>query len=221
MTRTLAILMAVVMLVPVVFADDMHQNTAPSNQPENSGQPVGTMVGTGMMVQNAQPVIIDTPVEPNPMMPTMMNEMRAPGTMPLAGLFDLGLTAKQVEKLVDLRAELWKDQIPLVQQMMTRQEDLTVLEQSSPPDYSLIKDAKKSLVDLETDLRQLNDRTIDKAMKVLSDDQKEALGNRPLPLFMMEGASNSRGGHPRWGMHRGMMGARSDEKSNSNGNGGK
>jgi hypothetical protein len=112
MIRTLAILMAVAMLVPVVFADDIPQNSATSNQTEQPEHPIGTMTGTGIMMPSVQPETINTPVNPNPMMPAMMNGMEVSEATPLAGLFDLGLSAKQVAKLIDLRAKLWKDQIP-------------------------------------------------------------------------------------------------------------
>ena len=81
-----------------------------------------------------------------------------------------------------------------------------MLEQSSDKDYNKIKQTKKDLVDVETELRQLNDKTLAKAMKVLTDDQKEALGNRPLPMFMMESSPYQHGANPRWGIHRAMMG---------------
>ncbi len=215
MNRTLAILIAVAMLAPATFAEDQHQNPNPANQPE---QQQGTMIGTGMMMQGVQPVTIDTPVNPAPAAPPSVNGLEIDATTPLEGLFDLGLTAKQIEKEIDIRAELWKQQLPLVQKLMKDKEDLAVLQRSTPQDYNRVKEIRFDIVGVETDLNKLNDTAVANAMKLLTDDQKVALGDRSLPLFMKTGLPAMYGGHAHWGMQAGMMhgakaGVQSDPKN--------
>lgn len=216
MTRTLAILVAVAMFVPAVYADDIPQQTNPTQQANPTEQPVGTMTGTGFMIPNSQPMMINTPVNPNPMATNVMNGIGVPGVNPIAGLLDLGLSQDQVSRLIDQRAKLWKEQVPYVDKLMDAEADLALLEQASPLDYGKIKSTKKNIVDIETELRELNDKAVAKAKKVLTDEQAADLGDRALPLFMLESMPAGQGMHTGWGMHGRMMGPQSSGARSGN-----
>ncbi len=124
--------------------------------------------------------VTDEPVPPAPPVPPCPKGM-GPGGM-VGTLMDLDLSDKQIGKVVDIRAACMRDQIPLKRELRALSEERDALS-----DDELNRDNLEQLYEKMARIRaRLEVNRVEaqkKALGVLTKEQREALGDHPLPLF--------------------------------------
>lgn len=155
----------------------------------------GSMMGNGMMgygMMNGQG-----------MMGSGMMEGWA-----IRGLVNLGLSDNQIDKMIDIHADLMKEQLPLLRKQQEVWQDYASLQQQAAPDAGQYKKLMVRNAEIAGDLQANASEANGKAMKLLTDEQKAQLGDNPLPLFGGMNAMMGQGWQQngRWMNHQGMMG---------------
>ncbi len=128
------------------------------------------------------------------------------GAGPVMQAFELDLSDKQIEDLLELRSELLQEQLPVLRQRWEKIDELRDLRQSGNQDRTRIESLQAEISELDAKLERAHADAAEKALKVLDEEQRQALGNRPIPLFDAPGPRGGPDGPPGGG--RGMHGKR-------------
>ncbi len=119
--------------------------------------------------------------------------------------FELDLTDSQIEKLAQLRSDLFKEELPLLRQRWEKMEAMQELMESESQDRTKIENLHVEIVELNAKLERTRADASEKALKVLTEDQRRELGNRPIPIFDQPGLGGGPGnGGPGFGSGRGQ-----------------
>ncbi len=102
-------------------------------------------------------------------------------------LKELDLSDDQVNKLIDLHAELQKKQIALHRKIDADQEKIGDLYDAEKLDETQLKKLVKEKAELQAELQINHRNSVDKALAVLTAEQKEKLGDCPIPFFGPQG----------------------------------
>ncbi len=102
---------------------------------------------------------------------------------PLTQLLDLGLSDKQIGKYIDLHAQLMKGQVPALRERMRLEKELADLRAADNPNTDKLRATIEELGKVKADLEVRKVEARKAALKILTDEQKEKLGNQPLPMF--------------------------------------
>lgn len=213
MKRALTLMAVLLMLVPATYAQMigggqhgsmMNQNAKEDTVMVNQGMMNSGMMGGGMMSGMMKGGMMSS---------GMMNS----GTMmnPLASLMDLGLSDDQIDQLVDIQANRIKKSLEIQRTMLVAREELSELKRAEDPNFDRIQDQMVRVAKAEAELMKLNANVEKRAMQVLTDDQKLALGENSLPMPMhseMSCPMMSGGGMMNM-MQSGMMGESSSTGS--------
>lgn len=195
MKRAIALIAALTLLAPVAFAQ-MHMGMGQGQNMINRDSSQIPMMGKGMMSGSMMGSGM------------MMGAMMGNGMMhPLAALEKLGLSDKQIGKIIDLQADQLKEGLSISRKMSNTWQSLAELQQADSPDYGKIEAQMIELAKDRTAMMKLTRQTEEKALKVLTDEQRETLGDNPLPLPFgchMNG-NGMMGGMMSGGMMGGMM----------------
>jgi Spy/CpxP family protein refolding chaperone len=149
------------------------------------------------------------------MSPWMMNQGmwgQNMGTMHAATfsrLFDLGLTDQQISKLIDQNAEMLKKQIPTLRQRNQLSSDLSEQMAAKSPDMQKVRNDIEQLGKVNADLEVQRITAQQNDMSLLTDQQRQKLGDNALPLFTYQGTGCGMGSYGMmgpWMMNGNMMG---------------
>lgn len=177
--KTTLPMIAIVIAITAAFAfaqmmgghnmkNDEQQNMPMKGMMDSNMMSSGTM-GSGMMSQE---------------MMGMMSQCK--GGMhgkSFGALFDLGLSDKQIETLIDQHAGLMKQKFSSTRERAELESELAELRKSSDPDTKRLRTVIQEIGNIDADLEVQNINARKQARKVFSDEQLEKLGDRPLPLF--------------------------------------
>lgn len=132
----------------------------------------------------------------------MMGQMMNGGMMQgrdIQALMTLGLTDRQIKKLVSIRADLQKDQLPLFRRQHEIQGDHGMHHNAA--DLTTAQQAQNDEIVKRLDARA--DKALEKARSIFTDEQLESLGDRSIPMFasgMMQGCMMADGSQSDPGM---------------------
>jgi hypothetical protein len=113
---------------------------------------------------------------------------------PIQALINLGLTDQQISSLVDLHANLMKQQLSLLRQQHMLADEISNLRDSSSPDFAKLQSDMAAYGDVNGKLEVEFLKVRSDALNVLTASQRQELGDQDLPLF-----------GSRWGMGYGSM----------------
>jgi len=113
----------------------------------------------------------------------MMGMISGMSPSPLGSLMALGLTDKQIGKIIDLHAGFLKRQAPLLRQRGELLSDLQALQAVEAPNPADVKRLMVQIAGVDADLQVNQVKARKQAEKLLTSDQLAKLGERPLPLF--------------------------------------
>ncbi|MBS1260868.1 MAG: hypothetical protein MAG453_00184 [Calditrichaeota bacterium] len=157
----------------------MHGSSEAGESMHGSGSMMGSMHGGCMMKGMHGSGMMKGTHGPG----MMMGGMHGPGMMmgmggtPVLAWMNMGLDDKQVTKLLDITADLQRDQIPHLREIHQLQSELAELDPDDPADIDRRGQIRVQLVETEVALEKSRLDARSSAMDVLTDEQAERFGD--------------------------------------------
>jgi hypothetical protein len=179
-------------LLVVQFASAQMMNSE-KGQEGQTVMPYMGMMGSGMM----SPGMMGQGMMGQP----MMNPSQMGGYMwgsQITALLNMNLNDNQIDRLIDLHASLFKEQVPLLRERLNLISEIESLRRSESPDIKQLQTRMTDLGRVNGDLESNFLVSRQKALATLTPEQREKLDGQGLPMFSGPGGMA--------GMGYGMMG---------------
>ena len=101
----------------------------------------------------------------------------------MGAMLYLDMTDSQINQLIDQYSSFMKDHLQTLRQRAELQKQLYEIRSSDDPDIEKLRDVRVKLSNINADLEAEALQARKKAMNILTEEQREKLGDMPMPFF--------------------------------------